>query len=229
MFDLRSMPPSCDPALLASAQQVEPATVGHFRFLGFPRAAIRPMVTIKGRIVGTAVTLALPSLDSTLLHHAVGLTRPGDILLIDRLGDDRYACLGGGIANALARSGAKGAIVDGLCADPDELEASGLPIWGTGISAITTRTPGLAGAMNIPISIGGAVVQPGDLVIADSGGIVVIPVGEAAATLAKALSLQKFERDVLGAMQPGDLLGELTGASDLIRKSLRAAGKDIAH
>jgi 4-hydroxy-4-methyl-2-oxoglutarate aldolase len=83
MFDIRSMPEQIAQETLAKAMSVEPATLGHFRLTGFPASRIRPLASAK-KAVGTAVTLALPGADSTLLHHTVGLLRRGDILLIDR-------------------------------------------------------------------------------------------------------------------------------------------------
>lgn len=196
MFDVRPMPPQVPHPLLQRAAQAEPATIGHFRFLGFPKPTIRPLVPIT-RIVGTVVTLCLPSLDSTLLHHAAGLVRPGDVLLIDRLGDVSHACLGGGVAVCLARAGLTGVIIDGPCADPLELLDSGLPIWATGISGITTRLYGIGGAMNVPVQVGGAVAMPGDLVIADESGIVILPVAEAEADIERAIAMQAAEQGLL--------------------------------
>lgn len=218
-FDLRPMPLPCSEALIALARSVETASIGHIRFRGFPDIRIRPVTSVRERIVGTAVTLALPGFDSTLLHHAAGLARPGDILLIDRLGDTRYACLGGGVAGALVRSGAVAAIIDGPCTDPDELEASGLAVWSTAVTAITTRIPGYGGALNVPISIGGAVVHPGDLVIADAAGIVILPIDEAETALLEAGRLQATAEALLNGPRKNELLGDLTGASNIIRKA----------
>lgn len=218
MFDIRDMPIAVDPRLRLAALAAEPATIGHFRLRGFPDPAIRPLVPV-GRISGTAVTLALPGADSTLLHHAAGLLREGDVLIVDRLGDRHHACLGGGVALALARTGIAGVIIDGPCADPAELRECGLPIWGRGISSITTRLLGVGGLMNVPVSLGGAVVQPGDLVIADEGGIVILPVDEASDAIARAAGMQQREKLGLAGVGRDRPLGMLTGASAIIAKS----------
>lgn len=219
MFDVRPMPAPVPADLLARAIEAEPATIGHFRLRGFPHFGIRPQVPVE-RIAGTVVTLALPAADSTLLHHAAGLIRPGDILLIDRLGDLQHACLGGGVALSLAKAGLAGAIIDGPCADPQELRDSGLLVWGRGISSITTRVHGIGGAMNVPVSIGGAVAMPGDLVIADEGGIVILPVDEAPADIERAIAMQQGERVLLPKVGIDAPLGELSGASALVRAKL---------
>ena len=101
--------------------------------------AIQPLLPGGRRVVGTAVTLAIAGPDSTLLHHAAGLLRPGDILVVDRLGDDKYACWGGGVAVAVKATGAVAGIVDGPCTDLAEIIASDFPIWARGLAPITTR------------------------------------------------------------------------------------------
>ena len=65
------------------------------------------------------MTLAIPGQDSTLLHHTLGLLRPGDILIVDRLGDDKHACWGGGVTVAAKAAGALGGVVDGPVHRPD--------------------------------------------------------------------------------------------------------------
>jgi 4-hydroxy-4-methyl-2-oxoglutarate aldolase len=215
MFDVRPMPQQVSRRLLDRAILAEPATIGHFRFRGFPSGALRAL-TPSHRIVGTAVTLSVPAFDSTLLHHAAGLIRPGDILLIDRLGDHHHACLGGGVAVSLYKMGLTGIIVDGPCADPEELRQSRLPVWGRGLSAITTRAYGIGGAMNVPASIGGAVALPGDLVIADEGGIVILPEAEAEADIERAIAMQAAERELIPQVSTERPLGVLSGASKLV-------------
>ena len=222
MFDIREMPVQVDVELVERALHAEPATIGHFRLTGIPDGAIRPLFDVP-RIAGTAVTLALPAADSTLLHHCVGLLRRGDILVIDRLGDQRHACLGGGVALALKRMQIAGIIIDGLCADPRELREHDLPIWGRGFSAITTRLLGIGGLMNIPVSVGGAVVMPGDLIIADEGGIVVLPPIEASAAIERAVTLQSKETEGLAKVGRDFPLGAATGASALVELKLAPA------
>jgi 4-hydroxy-4-methyl-2-oxoglutarate aldolase len=212
MFDVRPMPPPLPAALVERAQQVQPATIGHFLFLGLVNGKIK-RISGSNRVSGTAVTLALPGMDSTLLHHAVGLLRPGDILVIDRLGDRRHACLGGGVSTALVRMGVRAAIVDGLCADPDEIRDCGLAVWARGVSPITTRLYGIGGAMNVPVSVGGAVASPGDLVIADEGGIVFLPPDEATEVVEHAIRLQEQEQQFLRRVGPRELLGDISGAT----------------
>lgn len=219
MFKIAPMPAALPDDLRDYALQAEPATIGHFRLMGFPDGAIRPLHPIP-RIAGPAVTLALPAADSSLLHHAVGQLRPGDVLVIDRLGDKHHACLGGGVAYALVKAGVAGVIIDGPVADPGELREAGLAVWARGVASITTRLQGIGGLMNVPVSCGGAVVHPGDLVMADEGGVVFIPRDEARAEIERAIELQEMERKGLPLISEQKKLGELTGASALVMAKL---------
>ena len=173
-----------------------------------------------GRIAGNAVTLALPGQDSTLLHHVIQFLRPGDILIIDRLGDDKHACLGGGVAVAIKASGCTGVILDGPATDRDEILAEGLPLWSRGFSPITTRLLDVGGAFNVDVVCGGAVVHPGDVVVADASGVLVMPREEAEADLDWALGKQKAEPELHAAVRSGDKIGTLSGASAIVEKHL---------
>ncbi len=216
MYVIKDMPeqvPAQDLALLAD---VETATVGHWRLWGFMDRRIQPLLP-RRRIVGTAVTLAIAGADSTLLHHAAGLLRPGDILCVDRLGDDRYACWGGGVTVAAKAAGATGAVVDGPCTDISEIEESDFPIWARGLSPITTRLYDTGGGMNIPVCCGGAVVMPGDAILADESGVLVLPRAEVNEVATRALAIQTAGKAREARVRNREVrLGELSGASDKV-------------
>lgn len=211
-YTLRPMPPQVDPALVEKASTVETATIGHRRFMGFADPAIQAILPGR-RIAGTAVTLALPGQDSTLLHHVIQFLRPGDILVIDRLGDLRHACLGGGVACAIKARGTTGVVIDGTCTDVPEIEQYDLPVWCRGPAPITTRIYDIGGAFNVDVSIGGAVVHPGDLVVCDFSGALAMPPDEAEADVDWALGKQASEPAGHKAMMEGALLGERSGAT----------------
>ncbi len=214
-FVIADMPAPLPQALLDRYAAVDTATVGHFRHWGFMDPGIRPLGAVR-RVIGTAVTLALPAQDSTLLHHALGLLKPGHIVVIDRLGDQRHACWGGGVTRAAHAAGASGAIVDGMCTDPHEIAALDFPVWCRGISPVTTRIQGLGGMLNGPVSCGGAVVNPGDLVLCDENGILVLPPGDIEGVADAAL--ERVARGVTNRdrLNHGALLGDVSGATDIV-------------
>ena len=216
MYTVRDMPLSVPQKLVELLSGVETATIGHWRHIGFMNRGIHAMVRGR-RVVGTAVTVAIPGPDSTMLHHALGLLRPGDILVVDRLGDERHACWGGAVTVAAKAAGATAGIVDGPCTDIAEIEASGFPVWARGLSPITTRIYNTGGGLNIPVSCGGAVVMPGDVILADDSGVLVLPVDEAEAIANQALARQargqESERKIAEGLAK---LGVLSGATEKV-------------
>ena len=210
-FEVRPVPPSLDCKLLAELALAEVATIGHWRRWGFPNRAIQ-RIGSGPTVVGTAVTVACPSEDNSIVHHAVSLLREGDILVIDRLGDTEVACWGGGVNYAAKLQGAAGVIIDGPCTDRKEIEACGLPIWCRGVSGRTSLPLGTAGRINVPVSIGGAVVIPGDALLCDDNGLVVLSPDEVEAVTKRAIEHQDRTRTTLASLSQGESLGEASGA-----------------
>src|SRR5580692_1161061 len=211
-YDIGEMPAQISPEVVALLEQAETATVGHWRHWGFCDRRIVP--ALRGRrVAGTAVTLAIPGPDSTLLHHALGLLRPGDILVVDRLGDDRHACWGGGVTVAAKAAGAKAGVVDGPCTDIEEIEVSDFPLWARGLAPITTRLYDLGGRLNKPIAIGGVVVMPGDAVLCDDSGVLILSPSEAEGEAKRAIERQEAGLAMQRRVQDGAKLGELSGAT----------------
>lgn len=218
-FIVNNMPQQISAELLEKCARVETATVGHRRHMGFVDRRIQSV--LKGRrIAGCAVTLALPGQDSTLLHHIIQFLRPNDILVIDRLGDDKHACLGGGVAVAIKASGCAGVIVDGPCTDFPEIEQFDLPVWCRGAAPITTRLYNIGGSFNVPVCCGGAVVTPGDVVVADFSGVLIMSPNDAEADVDWALGKQAAEPDGHQRILAGERLGELSGASRMVAEKL---------
>lgn len=212
-YKINPMPAQIAEADLKLLSQVETATLGHWRQFGFLSRQIQPLIP-RRRVVGTAVTIAIPGPDSTLLHHLLSLLRPGDFVIVDRLHDDRYACWGGGVTVGAKAAGAVGAVVDGPCTDLEEIEQSDFPMWCRGISPITTRLYDLGGAINVPVSCGNTVVMPGDAVLADESGVIVLPPEEVAAEAQKAIDTQtRGKAREASVRTEGVKLGDLSGAT----------------
>ena len=220
-YIVNEMPAPIDPGLIKKYGRVETATVGHRRFMGFMDPGIQCVLPGR-RVAGTAVTLALPGQDSTLLHHVIGFLRPGDFLCIDRLGDTKHACLGGGVAAAIKARGVVGVAIEGPCTDVPEIVEYDLPVWCRGASPITTRLYDVGGCFNVPVALGGAVVNPGDVVIADFSGVLVMPPDEAEADADWALGKQEAEPEAHKALFYGVLLGERTGATAMVTAKSKA-------
>lgn len=212
MIRIHPMPPPIESALLDKLAQIDPVTVGHFREWGFIDPSIRPV--IKGRrVVGTAVTVITAALDTSMIPYAIGLARPGDFLVIDRLGDMRHACMGGVVALAAKMAGIAGVIIDGLACDFHEFEQYDLPVWCRGEAALTGKSLTTDGALNVPVACGGVAVLPGDAVLADSGGIFICSREEIEEIHATALPMQQREPATLARLRAGEKLGDIGGST----------------
>ena len=210
-YTIEPMPNVLSTEVVALLEKTETATIGHWRHWGFVDRRVQGL--LRRRVAGTAVTVQIPGADSTLLHHALGLLRPGDVLVVDRLGDDRHACWGGGVTVAAKAAGARAGVVDGPCTDVEEVEASDFPLWCRGLAPITTRVYDLGGRMNVPVSIGGVVVMPGDAVLCDESGVLVMSAAEAEAEARAAIARQDRGLATQARCAAGEKLGEISGAS----------------
>src|SRR5262249_22610081 len=155
---------------------------------GFMDPGIRAMQQDR-RIAGTAVTLPQPGGDGTIVGYALGQIRPGDVLVVDRCGDMRHARIGGLVAFAAEVAQGAGVIVEGCVTDIGEIRQYGIPVWCRGLSAVTSKRIGLAGTFCMPISCGGVAVRPGDVIIADECGVVVLDPADAEAAADRAVAM----------------------------------------
>ncbi len=217
MFIVNAMPTQIDESLLERMRRVETATIGHFLHSGFLGRGIAAVLPEK-RVAGTAVTVRLPHADSTILHYLTKLVRPGDFVFIDRCGDDRHACWGGVVTHAMNNAGIAGAAIDGPATDFSEIRKVEMPMWCRGPSPITTKILGLEGAINVPITVGGQSVMPGDAVIADESGVVVLTPDSAAWATDKALTMQDAEVNLLARLKQGEHLPDISGATRLVEE-----------
>ena len=207
---LGKLPPPCAAPLLQLLQQVEPATIGHFHDRGFVDVAVKAVTTM-ARVVGTAVTVRCEGTDGSILHHALGQLRANDFLVVDRAGEQTIACIGGASVLAAKLRGAAGIVVDGCVTDIAELRELGLPVWARGLSARTTRSGGQVGSFCLPVDCGGVRVQPGDVILADENGLLVMAPSEARALAEKALALQQAEQHTRARLRAGETYPEVLG------------------
>ena len=127
------------------------------------------------RIIGSAVTVNSVPDNNFIVHIAFDYVKEGDILVINGHSEMNYAQGGGLMASMAQHNGAVGIVVDGAWRDLDELDRLDFPVYGRGRqAAVTARRPGF-GEINTPVACGGVVVNPGDLVVADEMGVVVVP------------------------------------------------------
>ncbi len=223
MFIVNDMPTQISPQLVALLEKVETATIGHFLHSGFVDRELRAVLPEK-RVAGTAVTIRLPHADSTALHYLTKLVRPGDVVVVERCGDTRHACWGGVITHAMKLAGITAGIVDGPATDFSEIRKVEMPMWCRGPSPITTKILGLEGAINVPVTVGGQVIEPGDAVLADESGVIVLKPSQAKAVAERALGMQEAEIKLLERLRNGEKLPDISGATRLVEENtLRVA------
>jgi len=222
MFIVNPMPAQLSGDLVALLEQCEVATIGHVLHSGFVDREIRAVLPSK-RVAGTAVTVRIPHADSTALHYLTSLVRPGDIVVIDRCGDTKHACWGGVITHAMKNAGVKAGVIDGPATDFSEIVKVDMPMWCRGPSPITTKILGTEGAINVPVSVGGQTILPGDAVLCDESGIVVLAPSTAEAYARRAIQMQENELVLLERMRKGEKLPDISGATAMVEAKLAGA------
>jgi 4-hydroxy-4-methyl-2-oxoglutarate aldolase len=173
------------------------------------------------RIAGSAVTVSAPPRDNLMVHVAIEHCREGDILVIAPTAPTDGAYIGELIAIALQVRGVRGLIVDAGVRDVAELRAMQFPVWSKCVSALGPVKDAL-GDVNLPIECAGQRVEPGDVVVADDDGVVVVPRANAAAVLEASLSREEKEVGSRARYRDGELSLDVQGLrDDLERKGLR--------
>ena len=130
------------------------------------------------KMVGTAVTVKVRSGDNLMLHKAIGLIKPGDVLVVETQGGLSYAVAGEIMVRCMKEIGLAGMIVDGAIRDLEECKQIGMPIFARGTVCGAGDKFG-PGEVNFPIACGGVVVMPGDIIVGDKDGVIVIPKDDA--------------------------------------------------
>lgn len=221
MFVLNELPPQVDPELLALLAKAEPATIGHFLNFGFVDPGVKAMIPVP-RIVGTAITVRFTGADCTAMHYALGQVRPGDIIVVDRTGDARHGALGGGVAHAAKSAGCTGIVMDGLATDIGELREHGLPIWARGLSTVTGKLLYQQGEFCTQVACGGVPVEPGDAVLADENGVLILKPHDIEWAAKKAIGMQDAEKARMPRITAGERLPELNGVNARLKEILAA-------
>jgi 4-hydroxy-4-methyl-2-oxoglutarate aldolase len=170
---------------------------------GYLGPGLRP-THLGSRVGGTAVTVLSWPGDNLMIHVAVEQCRPGDLLVVTTTSPSTDGMFGELFGTALQHRGVRGLVINAGVRDVAELHAMGFPVWSAAISAQGTvkSTPG---AVNVPISIAGQTIHPGDVILADDDGVVVVPREQAADALAQADARDAKEEAARAAFREGEL------------------------
>lgn len=182
---------SSSTAIISDNLAREPGAVG-----------IRPFHRCTSAVAGRALTVRTRAGDNATVHKALDLIQPGDFIIVDGGGDESRAVIGE-IMAAIAKSrGAVGFVIDGAIRDVDVITADTFPVFA---KAAIHRGPykNGPGEINVPVSVGGMVVNPGDIVVGDGDGIVAFPVEGAKELLVAVRAQEKKEAEMLASIANG--------------------------
>ncbi len=211
----------CDQVVVDGLAAMGSATVheaiGRRGFLG---PDIRPIQS-GTRIAGTAVTALCHPGDNLMIHAAVEICRPGDILVVAVSAPSAHGFFGELLGTSVQARGVRGLVIDAGVRDTAELRAMGFPAWSRHVSCQGTvkATPG---SVNVPVVLGGQVVEPGDVVCADDDGVAVVARSEAEWALEMCRERLAKEEDARARLAAGELGLDMYG----LRQQLVDMGVD---
>ena len=178
-----------------------------FGFRGFT-FGIRPMQERWRKVVGPAVTMRMIPAGQTpqkthLGMNAIAAARPGDVIVIDNGGRMDSSCWGGILANSAKAKGVAATLVDGCIRDLDDCIDADYPVYARGTVVCTARGRVIEAETNELINFGGVQVRPGDIVLGDSSGVVVVPKERMDEVLGKAEELLQREEEMIAEIRAG--------------------------
>jgi RraA family protein len=195
------------------ARKVDAATVAKFRELPVANisdsmsrmtaggAVLRP-VHREGVLAGPAFTVKTRPGDNLMVHKAIDIAEPGDVIVVDGGGDVTNSLIGEMMAAQAERRGIAGIVIYGAIRDHDTLHAGTFPVYAAGVTHRGPYKDG-PGEINVPIAIDGMVVMPGDVVVGDTDGVVAFDRADATELLALVRQQEEREANALAAIAEG--------------------------
>lgn len=178
------------------------------------------------RCCGPAFTVEVRPGDNLMIHAAMAMAKPGDVIVIDGKSDRTAALMGSIMLNACKQLGFAGVVLDASLRDTEELRELGFPVWSIGANP-NGPTKGVAGRINWPVSCGGVTVNPGDLVVGDADGITVVEREKAASLLPLAAKKVADERQRIADITGGGPIRPKWLESALVAAGALKAGQTL--
>lgn len=176
---------------------------------GFAGPDLRP-IQQGVRLAGSAITVSCHPGDNLMIHAAVEVCHPGDILVVTNTAPSTHGMFGELLAASLMSRGVVGLVIDAGVRDTAELREIGFPVWSRHVSCQGT-VKASPGSVNVPVILGGVVVHPGDAIVADDDGVVVVARAEAAWAMAQSAARTAKEETTRARLKAGELGVDIYG------------------
>ena len=199
--------------ILSRARAVGPDVVARFRGLPVANvsdsmsrmtaggARLRPMHA-GGVLAGPALTVKTRPGDNLMVHKAIGLAEPGDVLVVDAGGDLTNAIIGELMIAQMVKRGLGGVVINGAIRDSAAIRAGGYPVFAAGVTHRGPYKDG-PGEINVPVAIDGMVIAPGDLVLGDDDGLLCVPYDQVGQVHAATAAKHAAEEKQMAAIEAG--------------------------
>jgi len=183
---------------------------------GALESAIKP-IDPSSRLAGPALTVEMRPADNLMLHYALLKAKPGDVLVVDAKGFVEAGPWGDVMTHAAQKLGVAGLVINGAVRDANQIIEMGFPIFCKGLS-IKGTGKNQPGKVNVPICIGDTVINPGDVIVGDRDGVVVVPGSEVEATLRSAATREEKETAFRQELDRGRTTVDLLGLTDTLNR-----------
>ena len=192
-----------DPKILEALRDIPLAALSDNMHRNIGTARLRPYHRpVDKTMAGTAVTARSRGGDNLTYLRALEFCRPGDVLVIDAGGDLNNAVVGGILSYYAASIGVAGVVINGAIRDVAEIRSREFPVYALGVTHRGPYKDG-PGEINVPVSVDGMVVHPGDILVGDQDGLLAIPQDGAGELIEKALAVLEAEAQTMRAMKEG--------------------------
>lgn len=156
----------------------------------------------EGKLVGTALTVKTRPGDNLMVHKAIDMAEAGDVIVVDAGGDMTNAIVGEIMLRIAQKKGVNGFVIDGAIRDTEAFKQDVFPVYARGVTHRGPYKDG-PGEINVPVSVGGMVVHPGDIIVGDEDGLAVVPADLAEEVLALVKVQQAKEEAILASIADG--------------------------